>query len=295
MGTEAHDARLPSYFISHGGGPWPWIKDLLPGDWSILESSLQAIPEQIGVTPKAILVVSGHWEERDFTVQTHPNPPMYYDYGGFPDFTYRIQYPAPGSPSVASRVVELLDAAGIPNATDPNRGFDHGVFAPLYVMYPDANVPILQLSIRRGYDPAQHLAVGRALAPLRDEGVLIVGSGLSYHNLRAMGGAGVAPSMAFDAWLHEVLIDGDIADRDRQLLNWESAPGARQSHPSEDHLIPLMVAVGAAEGEKASRVYHETNMMGTGIYSSSFAFGLDRRVLGVPPTTGSALANNSGV
>ncbi len=184
--------RLPTYFISHGGGPWPWIKDLLPGDASILEASLQDMPGQVGTTPRAVLVVSGHWEAPEFTVQTHPNPPMFYDYGGFPEFTYHIQYPAPGSPEVAARVGQLLEATGIPVRADGARGFDHGVFAPLYVMYPNAEVPVLQLSLKRGYDPSTHLAVGRALAPLRDEGVLIVGSGLSYHNLGNFG-AGATP------------------------------------------------------------------------------------------------------
>lgn len=268
------ESRLPTYFISHGGGPWPWIKDLLPGDWTLLESSLQAIPDQVGVAPRAVLAVSGHWEEPEFTVQTHPHPPMYYDYGGFPDFTYEIQYPAPGSPEVAGRIVELLDAAGIANRSDADRGFDHGVFAPLYVMYPDADVPVLQLSLRKGYDPAEHLATGRALAPLRDEGVLIVGSGFSYHNMRAMDQAGAGPSADFAGWLNQVLVDGDIDDRDEALIDWERAPGARLSHPAEDHLIPLMVAVGAAEHDAGTRIYHEDNVMGAGITSSSFAFGL---------------------
>ncbi len=270
-----NETRLPTYFISHGGGPWPWIKDLLPGDWNPLESSLQAIPRQIGVTPRAVLAISGHWEERDFTVQTNPNPPMLYDYGGFPDFTYRIQYPAPGSPEVAARIGNLLDGAGISHRVDPDRGFDHGVFAPLFVMYPDADVPVLQLSLRSGYDPREHVAVGRALAPLRDEGVLILGSGFSYHNLRAMGAAGVEPSRLFGEWLNDVLVEGDTDDRTAALESWASAPGARQSHPAEDHLIPLMVAVGAAEGDAGTRVYHETNVMNSGIHSSSFAFGLD--------------------
>ncbi len=270
------DTRLPTYFVSHGGGPWPWIKDLLPGDWTLLESSLRAIPEQIGVTPRAVLAVSGHWEEPSFTVQTHPNPPMLYDYGGFPDFTYRIEYPAPGAPDVAARVVELLAAAAIPNATDPDRGFDHGVFAPLYVMYPDADVPVLQLSLRKGYDPAEHLAVGRALASLRDEGVLIVGSGFSYHNLRAMGPAGVEPSRAFSGWLNDTLVDGATSERTQKLLQWDRAPGARLSHPVEDHLVPLMVAVGAAEHDPGTRIYDDHDVMGAGISSSSFAFGLTR-------------------
>jgi aromatic ring-opening dioxygenase catalytic subunit (LigB family) len=266
--------RLPTYFISHGGGPWPWIKDLLPGDWSALESSLRSIPEQVGAVPRAVLAISGHWEEPEVTVQTHPNPPMFYDYGGFPDFTYRIQYPAPGAPDVAAEIGELLERAGIPHATDPDRGFDHGVFAPLFVMYPNADVPVLQLSLRKGYDPAEHLAIGRAIAPLRDEGVLIVGSGFTYHNLREFGPGGASASRVFSEWLDATLADAPISERSHRLLEWDRAPGARQSHPAEDHLIPLMVAVGAAEHDTGTRIYHEENVMDAGIHSSSYAFGL---------------------
>lgn len=270
--VTATATKLPTYFISHGGGPWPWIKDLMPGDMSKLEASLQSIPHEIASTPRAILVVSGHWEEDEFTVQTHPNPPMYYDYGGFPEFTYHIQYPAPGSPEVAARVRELLTEAGIPVRSDARRGFDHGVFAPLFVSYPDADVPILQLSIKHDYDPAAHLAAGRALAPLRDEGVLIIGSGLSYHNLREFGSSGAVASREFDKWLTEALVDSTTARRSELLLEWEKAPSARRSHPAEDHLIPLMVAVGAAEHDAGTRTYHEDGFMGA-ITSSSYRFG----------------------
>lgn len=264
--------RLPTYFISHGGGPWPWIKDTMPWDMSVLEDSLIAMPREIGVTPRAVLMISGHWEAPEFTVQTNPNPPMVYDYGGFPEFTYHISYPAPGSPEVAARVAELLGAAGIAVREDPRRGFDHGVFAPLVVSWPDADVPVLQLSLRHGYDPEQHLAAGRALAPLRDEGVLIVGSGLSYHNLGLFGPGARRPSAEFDAWLGETLIDSDPALRTKRLHEWETAPSARVAHPREDHLVPLMVAVGAAEDEPAVRTYYETEFAGS-ITASSFRFG----------------------
>lgn len=267
-------SRLPTYFISHGGGPWPWIKDLLPGDWTLLESSLRAIPSQLGTTPTAVLAVSAHWERQEFTLQTAPSPPTLHDYGGFPDFTYAIQYPAPGSPAVAERTGELLSRAGLRWGTDDQRGFDHGTFVPLHVIYPDAEVPVLQMSIRSGYDPAAHIEVGRAIAPLRDEGVLILGSGLSYHNLTAIGPVGVQPSADFDNWLHETLVDHVGATRSERLLRWESAPGARRSHPSADHLIPLMVAVGAAEDDPATLTYHDTDLMGSGITASSFGFGL---------------------
>lgn len=264
--------RLPTYFVSHGGGPWPWIKDQMPGNWAPLEDSLRAIPIEIGVTPGAVLMISGHWEAPRFTVQTNPNPPMLYDYGGFPEFTYHLQYPAPGSPEVAGRVIELLTAAGIDAAGDDQRGFDHGTFVPLYVMYPDAEVPVVQLSMRHGYDPAEHLAVGRALAPLRDEGVLIVGSGLSYHNLRNFGPSAATVSEEFDSWLNDTLVGPVEAERSERLIAWETAPSARAAHPAEDHLVPLMVAVGAAEGDPGVRTYFQDDFMG-GVTASSYRFG----------------------
>ncbi len=151
--------RLPTYAISHGGGPWPWIKDSFGGDWSPLEAALQAIPVEIGSTPRAILCVTAHWIGTEFTVQTHPHPPMLYDYGGFPAFTYRVTYPAPGSPEVAGRVADLIAGAGLTVRLDPDRGFDHGTFVPLVVAFPDATVPVVQLSIRSDFDPAVHRTV----------------------------------------------------------------------------------------------------------------------------------------
>jgi aromatic ring-opening dioxygenase catalytic subunit (LigB family) len=269
--TLDRDTTLPTYFISHGGGPWPWLKQEMPG-LDRLEASLQAIPQDLGVTPRAILVISGHWEERDFTVMSSAAPPMLYDYVGFPAHTYQIQYSAPGAPQVATRVQELLAQAGIETKSDPLRGFDHGVFAPLYVAYPDANVPILQLSMRSDYSPAAHLAVGRALAPLRNEGVLIIGSGLSYHNLRQMGRNARVPSHEFDEWLTQVVCESTAEVRNQSLIDWSQAPSARLAHPSEDHLIPLFVVAGAAESEAGERFYHEDAFFG-GVAVSSFRFG----------------------
>lgn len=266
--------RLPTYFISHGGGPWPWLKAQMPGVYDKLEASLKDMPRQFGTTPKAVLVMSGHWEERDFTVMSGPEPPMIYDYSGFPEFTYRIKYPAPGSPEVARRVQELLRGAGFSARADDRRGFDHGTFAPLAAIYPEADVPVLQLSIRSDYDVEAHLAAGRALAPLRDEGVLIVASGLSYHNLRRFGDAGQQPSREFDAWLTDAVCGTVSAERNRRLRAWAQGPSARLAHPDEDHLIPLMVAVGAAEEEAGVRVYHEDSFFGA-LTVSSYRFGQD--------------------
>jgi len=263
---------LPTYFISHGGGPWPWMKDAMPGVFDQLERSLLQMPGELGATPRAILAISGHWETAGFAVQSNPHPPMLYDYSGFPEHTFHISYPAPGSPELARRVQGLLSQAGFPVTLDEKRGFDHGVFAPFFVVYPEANVPIVQLSIRADYDPATHLAVGRALAPLRSEGILLVGSGLSYHNMRRFSAAGAAPSKAFDTWLTETVCSTPPLERTRKLIDWSSAPPARLCHPQEDHFIPLLVAAGAAELEPGTRTYHEETLFGN-ITASSYRFG----------------------
>ena len=265
-------SRLPTYFISHGGGPWPWMKKEMGATYDQLAASLADMPRQIGRTPSAILMVSAHWEASAFTVQGNPKPPMIYDYGGFPAHTYEVHYDSPGSPELAQRVQSLIAAAGLPAQIDPERGYDHGMFAPMAAMYPNADVPVVQLSLRRGLDPAEHIALGRAIAPLRDENVLIVGSGLSYHNLRNFGPQARDVSKAFDDWLDAAVVDAAPAERVERLLHWAGAPAARIAHPREEHLIPLMVAVGAAEGEAGERVYHEDAFMG-GISVSSFRFG----------------------
>jgi aromatic ring-opening dioxygenase catalytic subunit (LigB family) len=264
--------RLPTYFVSHGGGPWPWMKEQYGPAYDKLEASLTDIRRQAGIRPKAVLVVSSHWETADFTVSSGSAPGMIYDYGGFPPHTYQIQYPAPGQPQLAERVAALLDGAGQPVSLDGGRGFDHGTFSMLKPVYPDADMPVVQLSIRHGYDPAVHLAAGRALAPLRDEGVLILGSGLSFHNLRQFGPGGALASHAFDAWLQYALLELAPADRVAAMLDWSAAPYARHAHPREDHLVPLWVALGAAEQEPAACVYHEDSFFGA-LTVSSFRFG----------------------
>ena len=263
---------LPTYFISHGGGPWPYMKDQLNGAYDRLEASLQDMPRQLGTAPKAVLMISAHWEEPAFTVMASAHPPMIYDYSGFPEHTYHVKYPAPGSPETAERVRSLIAGAGMAVRVDSERGFDHGTFAPMAVIYPKANVPVLQLSLKAGLDPNDHLALGRALAPLRQEGVLIVGSGLSYHNLREFGPSAKLASAAFDRWLQQAVVASNPTERSAQLIAWETAPSARKAHPREEHLLPLMVAVGAAVGEAGACVYHEEDFMG-GVAASSFRFG----------------------
>jgi aromatic ring-opening dioxygenase catalytic subunit (LigB family) len=264
---------LPTYFLSHGGGPWPYMTGEFRDNLAQLERSLLEMRAELSDTPKAILVITGHWEERGFAISSGAQPGMVYDYYGFPDDLYHIQYRAPGSPEVARRVQDLLRHRGIEARLDPTRGFDHGTFSIMKPLYPSEDMPVVQLSLDSSFDPSLHLEVGRALAPLRDEGVLIVGSGLSFHNLRLIGSArGFEPSRQFDAWLQQTLVHATPRERTQRLVDWARAPSARIAHPREDHLIPLMVAVGAAEQATATTTYHQTDFAG-GLTASSFRFG----------------------
>lgn len=265
-------SRLPTYYVSHGGGPWPWMRDQTGGRYDRLEASLQAMAKTHEGQVRAILMVTAHWETPAFELSSSPQPGMIYDYYGFPAHTYHVHYRAPGSPALAQRALALLQAGGVEARLDPARGFDHGTFSALQAAYPEAQIPVVQMSVLSSFDPAAHLAAGRLLAPLRDEGVLIIGSGLSYHNLRLLSPAGTAPSQQFDAWLQQTLTASAPAEREAQLLRWESAPSARIAHAREEHLIPLMVAVGAAHEEAGACVYHEDLFMSV-VAASSFRFG----------------------
>ena len=243
-------SRMPTAYVPHGGGPWPFVDIGMPRpEYDALLGYLRELPAILPERPKALLVVTAHWEERVATVSTSPAPPMLYDYYGFPAASYQVKWPAPGDPALARRVRDLLDGVSIPSNEDSARGYDHGTFVPMKVAFPAAEVPTVQLSLVAGLDPELHLRVGAALAPLRDEGVFIVGSGMSYHNLRKFfDGSGISDSRSFDAWLRDTLVS---PDRDAQLRRWTAAPAARASHPREEHLVPLMVAAGAAGGAKA--------------------------------------------
>ncbi len=253
--VSSNPNRMPMAFVPHGGGPWPFV-ELGLGDKAQenrLREYLVSVSSLPKTPPKALLVISAHWEEAVPTVMTNPKPPMLYDYYGFPPESYSIQWPAPGAPQLAGRVRLLLEQAGIESAEDSARGFDHGTFVPFKLAYPNADVPTVQLSLKAGLDPREHLAIGRALAPLRDEGVFILGSGMTFHNLRAFfrGGA-EKESEQFDAWLQETM-KLPTAQRDARLVEWAKAPAARFCHPREEHLLPLMVIAGAA-GEQLATV-----------------------------------------
>lgn len=234
-------------YFSHGGGPLPILGD--PGHQAMIDF-MTALPSRLR-RPDAILVVSAHWEEPAATLLGAAQPPMFYDYYGFPAKAYEITYPAPGSPELASRIARLLEKQNIRTAIDPQRGFDHGLFIPLKLMYPGADIPSLQLSLLRGLDPAAHVSLGKALAGLLPENILVIGSGFSFHNMRAFSWQGTgAPDPANDAfqdWLIETCA-GPIsqAEREQRLVQWEKAPGARYCHPREEHLLPVHVCLGMA-------------------------------------------------
>ncbi len=267
----AKATRMPVAFLPHGGGPWPFVEmGMNKAELNGLAGYLKSVVTLPKVTPKALLVISAHWEEAVPTVMTATHPPMLYDYYGFPAESYKITWPAPGDPHLAMRVQALLEIGGFASAADATRGFDHGTFVPLKLTYPDAQIPTVQLSLKRGLDPAEHLAIGRALAPLRDEGVFIVGSGMTYHNMRGFGNPTAVPaSEAFDAWLRETA-GLDAHTRDERLTGWTKAPAARLVHPREEHLLPLMVIAGAAGADRGHVAYNGT-MMGVRLSAYHFA------------------------
>ena len=247
----------PTYFIPHGGGPCFFMDDPR-GVWSGMEAFLRSLPNSLAEKPKAILVVSGHWETDGFALTGAERPELIYDYHNFPPHTYQLRYDVPGSPALAARAAALLKDAGIPSSVDAKRGLDHGVFVPLKVAFPDADIPLIEMSVERGLNPALHVAAGRALAPLRKEGVLILGSGMSFHNMRVRGPQATAPSERFDAALTDAVTDPDPRARDARLADWRAMPEAEFSHPREEHLIPLMVAAGAGADDPGSHAHRST-------------------------------------
>lgn len=261
-------ARQPALFIPHGGGPCFFMPDPT-GMWSRMEGYLRSIPASLPERPRAILLVSAHWETRGFAFTGAERPGLIYDYYGFPPHTYELTYPAPGAPWLAERAAGLLRGNGLEAAVDPDHGFDHGMFIPLKVAFPDADIPVVEMSLDASLDPALHLAAGRALAPLRDEGVLVIGSGMSFHNMQVMRNPGLAAySTDFDHWLgHAAQMDAD--ERAALLAQWAAAPNARHSHPREEHLLPLMVAAGASDAP--GTVDYSENMLGSALSGYRFA------------------------
>ena len=253
------ESRARALYIPHGGGPLPLLGD--PGH-AELAAELRGLGRELG-RPSAILVISAHWEESEVRVTGGAAPALVYDYYGFPEEAYRIRYPAPGDPALAGRVLGALAAAGIPARLEDERGFDHGVFVPLALMYPDADIPCVQVSLIRGLDPRAHLELGRALSALAGEDLLILGSGFSFHNIREFFSEGAGRpdprNEAFQSWLAETCGSGNLSEveRDRRLADWARAPHARYCHPREEHLLPLHVCAGFG-GVSAARSWSWT-------------------------------------
>lgn len=249
-------------FISHGGGPMPLLGD--PDHREMVDH----LTEVAGTLrkPSAILVISAHWEASVPTITASPNPSLIYDYYGFPPESYDIQYPCRGEPALARKIHQTLETAGIPARLDNQRGFDHGVFVPLKLMYPEADVPCVQLSLVNTLDPETHLAVGRALQTLDYDSLLVIGSGFSFHNMRAF----FTPhnqeiqtqNEAFEYWLKETCTDTSMSEAERyeRLKHWNQAPHARFCHPREEHLLPLHVCYGLAS--RPSDVYTSATILG---------------------------------
>ena len=271
-GTKAVNRKdlgtQPALYIPHGGGPAFFMQGEMYELFAPMADHLASIAKSLPAPPAAILVVTAHWEASVTTLTGGASPGLIYDYGGFPPETYELTYPAPGDAELAARASALLAEASITNRVDPDYGWDHGVFIPLKVMFPEADIPVVAMSLVAGLDPTTHFDVGAALSPLRDEGVLIVGSGLSFHDLRRFTTA-ADDSAEFDRWLDQALV-GDQAHRKTELEAWADAPSGRASHPREEHLIPLMVAAGAARDDSAHKTWQGTVGQTT---ISSWAFG----------------------
>jgi 4,5-DOPA dioxygenase extradiol len=236
-------------FISHGGGPLPLLGDAGHQEMvSCLKNVASGFPK-----PDAIVVVSAHWEEQIPAITAGQNPTLIYDYYGFPDESYDIQYPCAGEPSLAGEVHTLLKEADIEARLDETRGFDHGLFVPLTIMYPEADIPCIQLSLVNTLDPSRHLQIGRALQSLNRKNVLVIGSGFSFHNLRAFFTADTPESQelnkAFEEWLLKTCCSSEYSEEERtqRLIGWADAHGARFCHPREEHLLPLHVCYGVAK------------------------------------------------
>ena len=236
-------------YISHGGGPLPLLGDEAHQE---LIDCLKNVSTLLA-KPSAVVVISAHWEEDKPTITSGVAPSLIYDYYGFPEESYEIEYPAPGEPALAHRIFDLLGRHGIGAELTDQRGFDHGVFVPLKIMYPDANIPCIQLSLVNSLRPLEHIRIGKALSGLSEDHVLVIGSGFSFHNLRAFFAPSTHETQAlnesFEEWLLDTCANHQVSEeeRERKLVNWERAPAARYCHPREEHLLPLHVCYGVAK------------------------------------------------
>lgn len=263
---------FPTIYIPHGGGPcffMDWTRG--PADtWDTMKRWLQNLHKILPRKPKAIIVISAHWEEDVIRINSQPHPPLYFDYYGFPPHTYELTYPALGSPELAKQIQALLKNADIDCALDPDHGYDHGTFVPLKVMFPDADIPVVQVSLQHNLDPVYHIQVGAALQSLREQDIFILGSGMSFHNMDTlMRGQDIGNHAAtFDHWLTNTC-ESKPDERNKRLGNWLNAPSARQAHPREEHLLPLMVVAGAGGNNQGKNIFQD-NVMGVNVSAYQF-------------------------
>eukprot|EP00026_Physarum_polycephalum_P011821 Phypoly_transcript_12065.p1 GENE.Phypoly_transcript_12065~~Phypoly_transcript_12065.p1 ORF type:complete len:280 (+),score=42.00 Phypoly_transcript_12065:174-1013(+) len=276
--VSTNTTRLPVAFISHGGGP-SFFMDAKPGEsfyyvsnGSDAMKSLQSLPKQLGAEkPKAIVIITAHWESSHKVLVSGKleYTRLLYDYGGFPEHTYKLQYRAPAHHLLAKRITEMLNEKGIGSDLDMARNWDHGVFIPLKVMYPNADIPVVAISVLQSYDPQVHINIGKALAPLRDEGILILGSGYATHN-----SAGVLEKkIQFVDAASDVITNATPEVREKTFVEWEKLPGAREAHRQEDHLMPLHVIIGAAGEDKGTTLFR-IDTLGGRMTFCNWAFGL---------------------
>lgn len=263
--------RFPTVFVSHGGGPCFWMEWNPSHLFDGLRLFFEQLPNQLNKRPKAIVVISAHWEEDEFSVQTSTKPTMIYDYYGFPKNTYELTYPASGSPSLALEISQLLNGHSIPHILNAERGYDHGVYVPLLISYPNADIPVLQISLRTDLNPTAHFELGCALGALRERDILLLGSGFSYHNLKKIPDT-TGASQVFDQWLYDTLCVGNPHTRMQKLVHWEEAPQARMAHPREEHLLPLIVCAGAAQNDVCTQIFSEC-LPGWNVQTSCYQFG----------------------
>ncbi|PKP08265.1 MAG: dioxygenase [Bacteroidetes bacterium HGW-Bacteroidetes-4] len=266
--------KLPVYFIPHGGGPWHVMDDAFgdPVGYGKLREYLEKLGQTNSQKIKAILVISAHWEEDFPTVHFGTHPPLLYDYYGFPESTYHLNWPAFGNAELAERVENLIKANDFTTKREFKRGYDHGTFVPLMIAFPKPKIPVIQLSLVKTLDPETHIILGKALEPLRMEGVLIIGSGMSYHNMRgfmAGGKSAVENSEKFDNWLAETVTNPNVEERSSAMINWQKAPAAIECHPRSEHLLPLFIVTGAAGNDTGKTDYSGTLM---GVKISGYKF-----------------------
>jgi aromatic ring-opening dioxygenase catalytic subunit (LigB family) len=261
---QSNNIPSPVLYLPHGGGPLPLLGDKNQED---LVAFLKEIPKTI-TEPSAILIISAHWEEPQATITSGDQQSIIYDYSGFPPEAYEIQYPASGNSELAQEIGNLVRRDGIEVKLDAERGFDHGMYVPLKLMYPEAQIPCLQLSLLKSFDPSEHIALGKTLASLRNKNVLIIGSGFSFHNLKLFfqpEKETYEKSIAFDKWLVDTCSNSNlsVSQREQQLIAWGKAPYARHCHPREEHLLPLHVCFGAASMETPiAKVIYNGDFMG---------------------------------